>query len=136
MRILIATVATATLAAATAAAMVLRTPPSSSPQPAPGAHGLAGADAAWATHAVPGLVWRSGTATLRLGDAPCPSEELTRALDGEGLTEARAYEVKQGSRRYGGCWTQDSGGDVVTIEPGREIGTIPIAWFERARKAG
>jgi hypothetical protein len=124
MRVLIATAATLTLAAAAAAGMALHSPPSRSAQrvqvsqPAPPAE------------AVPGMVWRSGTATLRLTDRPCPSEEFTRALESEGVSKPRAYDVTQGSRRFSGCWSKDVDGDVVTMEPGRDIGSIPIGWFQ------
>ena len=62
---------------------------------------------------------------------PCPSEDLTRTLEVEGVTQALAYEVTQAkeSRRTIGCWSKDIGGDVVTMEPGRDIGSIPLAWF-------
>ena len=127
MRILIPSALAMTLAvAAAAAAMALHTPPSRPPQR------LAVRDAAPPTDAVPGLVWRSGTATLRLMDGPCPSPEFAQTLETEGVTKARAYEVVQGSRRYTGCWTKDIGGDVLTLEPGRDIGSIPIDWFRRA----
>jgi hypothetical protein len=67
--------------------------------------------------------------TLRLAERPCPSEEFSRALESEGVTKARAYDVVQGSRHYTGCWAKDVAGDVVTMEPGRDIGSIPIDWF-------
>lgn len=125
MRVLIACAAAMTLAAAAAAALALHAPAA---RLAPAARPSV---AAAPTDAVPGMVWRSGTATLRLTDRPCPSEEFTIALESEGVTKARAYEVTQANRRYGGCWAKDTGGDVVTMEPGREdIGSIPIAWFQ------
>ena len=126
MRVMIATAATITLAAATAAAMALHSPPAKWTHRTSAA--ISTADAAPAD-AVPGLVWQSGSATLRLTDKPCASDELARVLDGEGVSQALVYEVTQGSRRYSGCWTKDVAGDVVTAEPGRDIGSIPIAWF-------
>lgn len=127
MRVLIATVAGLTVAvAAAAAAMVLHPPRPKAAPPVRGAEGVRPAEA------VPGLVWRSGSATLRLTDRPCPSDELAEALESEGVAKPRAYEVTQGSRHYTGCWTKDVGGDVVTIEPGREVGSIPIGWFQAA----
>ena len=125
MRVLIATAAAMTLAAAAAAAVVLHAPPARAPQRS------ALADAAAPADAVPGLVWRSGTATLRLTDRPCSSEDFTQTLELEGVTQAREYEVTQANRRYIGCWVKDVGGDVVTMEPGRDdVGTIPIGWFQ------
>jgi hypothetical protein len=126
MRVLIASAAALTLGAAAAAALALHSPPAKLSQR------TVASEAAAPTDAVPGLVWRSGSATLRLTDQPCPNEEFTRTLESEGVTKPRAYEVTQGSRRYTGCWAKDVGGDVVTMEPGRDIGEIPIAWF-RAR---
>jgi hypothetical protein len=126
MRVMIATAATITLAAATAAAMALHSPPARQTHGAPAA--IKVADMAPAD-AVPGLVWHSGSATLRLTDRPCASDELANQLDGEGVMKALAYEVTQGSRHYSGCWTKDVSGDVVTAEPGRDIGSIPVAWF-------
>jgi hypothetical protein len=123
MRVLIASAAAMTVAAAAAAAVVLHVPPAKPRQRAAAIAGEVPADAA------PGLVWRSGSATLRLTNRPCPSEDLSRALETEGVTNARAYDVTQGSRRYGGCWVKDLTGDVVTAEPGRDIGSIPIGWF-------
>lgn len=125
MRVLIPIAAAFTLAAAAAAAMALHAPP------ARPAQRTAAAQAAPPTDAVPGLVWRSGTAALRLTDRPCPSEDFTHTLEGEGVTTPRAYEVMQGTRRYSGCWSKDIGGDVLTMEAGRDIGTIPIGWFRR-----
>jgi len=125
MRILIASAAAMTMAAAAAAAMALHAPPAKPPQRVQASAGVVATDAA------PGLVWRSGSATLRLTDRPCASEEFTRALETEGVTTARAYDVVQGSKRYSGCWTKDIGGDVVTMEPGRDIGQIPLDWFRR-----
>ncbi|NML44565.1 hypothetical protein HHL11_12435 [Ramlibacter sp. G-1-2-2] len=127
MRILIASAAAMTMAAAAAAAMALHAPPARPLQRAPAAAN----PAQMPSDAVPGLVWRSGSATLRLTDRPCASEEFTRALETEGVTKARAYDVVQGSRRYSGCWSKDIGGDVVTMEPGRDIGQIPLDWFRR-----
>lgn len=126
MRILIASVAAMTMAAAAAAAMALHAPPAKLVQRAPAAN-----PAQMPSDAVPGLVWRSGSATLRLTDRPCASEEFTRVLETEGVTQARAYDVVQGSKRYSGCWSKDIGGDVVTMEPGRDIGQIPLDWFRR-----
>lgn len=126
MRALIPIAAAFTLAAAAAAAMALHAPPAKAP-----AQRIAATEAAPPTDAVPGLVWRSGTAALRLTDRPCASEDFTRTLESEGVTTPRAYEVLQGSRRYSGCWSKDIGGDVLTMEAGRDIGTIPIGWFRR-----
>jgi len=125
MRVLIATAGAMTLAAAAAAALALHKPPSAAPRIAQASEAPAPDDA------VPGLVWRSGTATLRLTDKPCPIEDLARTLEVEGVTRPLAYEVTQASRRYVGCWSKDLGGDVVTMEPGRDIGSIPIAWFRK-----
>lgn len=127
MRVLIASAAAMTLAAAAAAALALHKPPAKPAQPTAVATADAPADA------VPGLVWRSGSATLRLTDRPCPSEDLARALEIEGVTPPLAYEVTQANRRYTGCWSKDLGGDVVTMEPGRDIGSIPIAWFQEGK---
>lgn len=123
MRVLIATGVMVTFAAAAAAALALHTPPSKAFQPVKTGTAAAPADA------VPGLVWRSGSAMLRLTDRPCPSAELAAPLEIEGVSGARAYEVQQGSKRYVGCWAKDVAGDVLTMEPGREIGSIPIGWF-------
>jgi hypothetical protein len=127
MRVLIVTAGAMTVAAAAAAAMALHSPPS---RPAHAVRTVAHASAP--SDATPGLVWRSGSATLTLTGRPCPNEDLSRSLVGEGVGEPRAYEVSQGTRRYIGCWTKDVGGDVVTAEPGREVGSIPIEWFQRA----
>ena len=79
----------------------------------------------------PGLVWRSGTATLRLTDGPCTVEDFVRVLESEGgVSPARAYVVKQGRREFTGCWSQDLDGDVLTMESNREPGSIPLSWFE------
>jgi hypothetical protein len=126
MRVLIATATLLTLAAAAAAAMALHAPPARAPQRTPTIVAEAPP-----TDAVPGLVWRSGTAALRLTDRPCPSNEFIRILEGEGVSPPLAYEVTQGNRRYGGCWAKDIAGDVVTMEAGRDIGSIPIGWFRR-----
>lgn len=123
MRVLIVSGVMVTFAAAAAAALALHTPPPRSPQPAKFEAGSTPVDA------VPGLVWRSGSATLKLSGRPCPSEELARPLENEGVSGARAYDVVQGSKRYTGCWAKDVAGDVLTMEPGREIGSIPIGWF-------
>lgn len=123
MRALIATAGALTLAAAAAAALAVHTPPPRASQR------IAPHDAGPPTDAVPGLVWRSGSATLRLTGQPCPSEDFSRQLEMEGITKARAYEVTQGSHRFTGCWAKDDSGDVLTMEPGRDIGEIPIAWF-------
>lgn len=82
-----------------------------------------------ATEAVPGLTWRSGTATLRLTADACPYADLALQLETEGIAPARAYVVDQRDRKSIGCWAKDIGGDVVTMEPGREPGQIPIDWF-------
>lgn len=118
MRILIATVAATLLTAAAAAGVALRSTPA---QPAKAE--------ARPERAVPGLVWRSGTATLRLTDRRCPFEELSTQLEVEGVSSALAYEVQQGARKHTGCWAKDVGGDVITLEPGQELGQIPIDWF-------
>jgi hypothetical protein len=121
MRVLIATAIATTLAAVAAAAMAWHLP-----------RQWMGPFHAAPKEAVPGLVWRNGTATLRLTDRPCASESLALALQSEGVGKPRTYEVVQGSRRYTGCWVKDMAGDVVTAEPGREIAEIPIAWFRRS----
>jgi hypothetical protein len=123
MRSLIAGATALILAAAAATALALHSPPAAPPQ-------RPHAAAAPPKDAVPGLVWRSGTATLRLTDRPCPSDELAQAVEMEGVTKARAYEVIQKKRRSTGCWAKGSDDDVVTMEPGRELGSIPIAWFQ------
>ena len=123
MRVLIASAAAMTLAAAAAAALALHSPPSKAPQRPAASGAFSTGDAA------PGMVWRSGTVSLRLTDRPCPSEDLARALETEGVTKARAYELTQKSQRVTGCWSKDLGGDVLTLEEGREIGTIPVGWF-------
>lgn len=128
MRVLITTSAALLLAAAAATALALHAPLGKSAQAVQAPQAPAGIVA---TDAVPGIVWRSGTATLRLTDRPCPSEDLTLAVETEGVTKARAYEVQQGSRHYTGCWTKDISGDVVTMEPGRDVGSIPIGWFRK-----
>ena len=125
MRVLIAGAATMTLAAAAAAALALHGAPTPAPQAAPAAEAVPPDDA------VPGLVWRSGTVTVRLTDRPCPSEDLARVLEVEGVTRPLAYEVTQKGRRSTGCWSKDLAGDVVTMEPGREVGSIPVAWFRQ-----
>jgi hypothetical protein len=118
MRILIATVAASVLAAAAAAGVALHSVPAKSSAPGPAIE-----------RATAGLVWHSGSVALRLTDRPCPFEELSVQLETEGVSPARAYVVQQGKHRTTGCWSQDLGGDVVTMEPGRELGQIPIAWF-------
>lgn len=119
MRTLIATVAASLVTAAAAAAMTFHSAPEAKvrPQGEP------------ATQAVAGLTWQSGKAVLRLTDKPCPFEELSAELGMEGISPARAYEVQVGGKKSIGCWSTDAGGDVVTLEPGREIGTIPLDWF-------
>jgi hypothetical protein len=131
MRVLIATASMMTVAAAAAAAMVLHAP-AATPHAAASKQVSVASDGARPKEAVPGLVWRSGTVTLKLTDRPCPSAEFADALEQEGVGKARAYDVVQGSRRYTGCWTRDDGGDVVTMEPGRDIGSIPLDWFRMA----
>jgi hypothetical protein len=122
MRILSATVATGMLLAIAAAAWAtLHTASAQSHR-----------QAAPPDHAVPGLVWRSGTATLRLTDGPCPVEDFVRALEREGVTPARAYVVRQGRQQFTGCWARDLDGDVLTMEADREPGTIPLSWFQAA----
>lgn len=131
MRILIATVA-ATLAASllgAAAASGKSFHPADAaqltpPAPAPKQRSKV------ATDAVPGLVWRSGTATLTLMDRDCPFAELALQLETEAIAPARAYVVEQRGRKSIGCWAKDVGGDVTTMEPGRDdVGQIPIDWF-------
>jgi hypothetical protein len=83
--------------------------------------------------AVPGLIWRSGTATMRLTDRPCPVDNFTRVLEIEGLAPARAYVVQQGRHQFTGCWAKDMDGDVITMEGNREEpGSIPLSWFQAA----
>lgn len=129
MRILIASVAGMTVAAAAAAAMVLHAPASARHIAAATPVPVAASAGVPPKEAVPGLVWRSGSVMLKLTDRPCPSAEFTSTLESEGVGQARAYDVVQGSRRYSGCWAKDDGGDVVTMEPGRDIGSIPLDWF-------
>jgi len=117
MRFVLASAATVTLIAAAAAAATFHAVPALRVK------------AAEAGNAVPGLVWRSGTATMRLGAQPCPVDELARALEIEGRVPPRAYVVQQGSREFTGCWSKDGDGDVITMEVNREPGSIPISWF-------
>lgn len=117
MRFVLASAATVTLIAAAAAAASFHAAPVRPDR------------AVEATDAVPGLVWRSGTATMRLSAQPCPVEELARALEIEGRAPPRAYVVQQGSRQFTGCWSKDVDGDVITMEVNREPGSIPISWF-------
>lgn len=118
MRILIATVAATLLTAAAAAGVAFRTAPAA---PAKSAEKP--------DRAAPGLVWRSGSATLRLTDRGCPFEDLSAQLEIEGVAPARAYDVQQGTRKTTGCWSRDVGGDVITLEPGKELGQVPLDWF-------
>lgn len=122
MRILIATAAASLLTAAAAAGMMR-----AAPQPAP--------QADTATVAAPGLVWQSGKAALRLTDKPCPFDDLRRDLEREGVPPVRAYVVEQGDKKTTGCWAVDMGGDVMTLEPGRELGQIPVSWFRAGTAA-
>jgi hypothetical protein len=55
---------------------------------------------------------------------------VSTQLQSESVEPARAYIVQQGKQRTTGCWSKDIGGDVVTLEPGRELGQIPIGWFQ------
>ncbi|HET8746360.1 MAG TPA: hypothetical protein VFM98_12195 [Ramlibacter sp.] len=116
MRLVLASAATVMLIAAAAAAATFHA--------APGRQAKAAA-----TDAVPGLVWHSGTATMRLTAQPCPIDEFARALELEGRAPPRAYVVQQGSRQFTGCWSKDVDGDVITMEVNREPGSIPISWF-------
>lgn len=120
MRILIAIVAALLVTAGATARMTLQAKP---------ANHAAVPQGEYAIKAVPGLVWHSGTVTLRLTDRPCPFNDLAVQLDAEGTGPVRAYVVQQGSRQVIGCWSKDAGGDVMTLEPGRELGQIPVTWF-------
>jgi hypothetical protein len=115
MRILVATAAASLLTAAAAAGIMQAAPAAPRAEPA--------------TEAVPGLVYQSGKAMLRLTATPCPFKELRMELEREGIPPVRAYVVEQGSKQFVGCWSTDMGGDVMTLEPGRELGQIPVGWF-------
>ena len=117
MRLVFASLATSILLAAAAAWASLH---SASAHPSEGAP---------ATDAVPGLVWHSGTVTMRLTDQPCRVDDFARVLEVEGVVPPRTYVVHQGSREFSGCWSKDLGGDVITMEANRDLGSIPIAWF-------
>jgi hypothetical protein len=123
-KLLVASVAAFVLTAAGAAAVTLQVVPPADER----------AQGEPASRAVPGITWTSGSAVLRLTDTPCPSPEMSAELGMEGVTPPRVYVVEQGAKKTSGCWSTDVGGDVVTMEPGREIGTIPLDWF-RARGA-
>jgi hypothetical protein len=123
MRILIATLAACVLTAAGSAGMALHAKPARRAPAPQGAHAI---------EAVPGITWQSGTATLRLTDRPCPFDDLSAQLAAEGIGPVRAYVVQQGNRQVTGCWSKDAGGDVATLEPGRQLGQIPVSWFRVA----
>ena len=129
MRVMIAVATPVLVAAAATAAMALHSRPAAPARSPPSGVSTVPGAAAIPVVAEPGLVWRSGTATVRLTDRPCPSDELALALEMEGVTKPRAYDVVQGGRASTGCWVKDRAGDVVTLEPGREVGSIPLDWF-------
>lgn len=128
MRIVIGAAVATLLAAAAAGAAVAWHPPQAATKPAP-------RPSVPAEIAVPGLTWQSGAATLRLLEHPCPYKDVALQLETEGIAPALSYVVHVGQKRIIGCWARDMGGDVMTLEPGRELGQIPLAWF-RADRVG
>lgn len=79
------------------------------------------------------LVWRNGTFAMKLGDEPCPFEELDEALTERGVPPVKAYRELQRDGRWSmpGCWAKDMGGDVVTMDTAGGEGFVPIDWFNR-----
>jgi hypothetical protein len=79
------------------------------------------------------LTYRYGSFVMRLGDEPCPFEELDAMLTSEGVPPAKAYRELQrdGRWRMPGCWATDIGGDVMTRDTAGGEGTIPKDWLTR-----
>lgn len=81
--------------------------------------------------AEPGLVFNYGTFSMRLTDQPCPFEDQAAELESEGVPPARVYLAREGERTAMGCWAADMGGDIMTLSPGGELGTVPLERFRR-----
>lgn len=77
------------------------------------------------------LVYRSGSYSVRLTDAPCDQPELVGHLESEGIPPAKIAVVTAGQQRYHECWVMDIGGDVMTLDLAGQQGTIPIDWLRR-----
>jgi hypothetical protein len=83
------------------------------------------------THGEPGeLVYRQGSITWRLQQAPCASEVLVDMLNGQGKEgDGRAAVVHVGERRWQGCWGNDSDADVLVVDHSGAAGFMPREWF-------
>jgi hypothetical protein len=80
----------------------------------------------------PDLVYKQGTVTMILRDAPCRFKALGDRLEEEGVPPARVYLMtSEGRTQARGCWVRSAFDDEALVEDlNGEATFMPLSWFK------